>query len=395
MNEPLTARGGIQRSLLSIAAGLVIACVLIQASGFSAIAALSALWTGATGLQSGPALGPTDITIGSGHLNSFQLAQSLATVTPLLFCGLAVALGLRAGLFNIGAQGQMTVGALAAAAVGLIGASGGPGLPPLLHVPLAIAAGALAGGLWAAIAGLLKAWRGVHEVITTIMLNFVGLNLASYLVSHNLKDPHSQNLQTARMAASALLSPIVPHSDLTLGLALAIAAAVGTAFLISRTSTGFAIRAVGLSSEAAEAAGISTARTLVLTMALSGALAGVAGAVEAMGVHHRYVDKVAGSYGFDGIAVALLGGLGGGGAILSALFFGFLAKGSDAMQALTSVPAPVSVIVQAIVIMFVGIRTFGSRIAKAVTNRPDAPLGAAGATGRDSAAERSPTPNGG
>ena len=379
MNEPLTDRGAgilrLKRSLVSIGAGLLIACVLIQVSGYSAPAALGALWTGATGLQGGPASGPTDIAFGSGHLNTFQLAQSLSTVTPLLFCGLAVALGLRAGLFNIGAQGQMTVGALAAAAFGLIGVSSRGGLPPALHIPLTILVGALAGGLWGALAGQLKAWRGVHEVISTIMLNFVGLNFANYMVSHNLKDPHSQNLQTSRMAESALLSPIVAHSNLTVGLALAVLMAVATAFLISRTSPGFAIRAVGLSSEAAEAAGISTARTLVLTMFLSGALAGIAGAIEVMGVHHRYVDGVAGSYGFDGIAVALLGGLGGGGAILSALFFGLLASGSDAMQSLTSVPAPISVVVQAIVIMFVGIRYFGGGSRRSGKTPPSDPPG--------------------
>ena len=283
------------------------------------------------------------------------MAQSLATVTPLLFCGLAVGLGLRAGLFNIGAQGQMTVGALAAAAVGLIGAAGPGGIPPLLHVLMIIAAGALAGGVWGAIAGLLKAWRGVHEVISTIMLNFVGINVATYLVSHNLKDSGSQNLQTGRLAASGVLPPLVPHTNLTTGLILALLAAAAVSLFISRTRAGYAIRAVGLNAEAAEAAGIRTGRVLFGAMMLSGALAGVAGAIEVAGVHHRYVDGLAGSYGFDGIAVALLGGLGGG-AILSALFFGLLASGSDAMQALTSVPAPVSVVVQAIVIVFVGIR---------------------------------------
>jgi len=366
---------GFKQALISIAAGLVVACVLIQLSGYSAPFALSALWSGATGLQAGPATGPTDVALGSGHVNLFQLAQSLATVTPLLFCGLAVALGLRAGLFNIGAQGQLTVGALAAAAVGLIGAPEAAGSAPLhapaalrvlavacrlplVHIALTFLAGALAGAAWGAIAGALKAWRGVHEVITTIMLNFIGLDVANYLVTHSLRDPHSPNPETPRMAETAILRPLVAHSNLTAGLILALIAAAAVALFIARTSPGFAIRAVGLNNDAAEAAGISTARVLVLSMALAGALAGAAGAIEVMGVHHRYVEGVAGSYGFDGIAVALLGGVSGG-AILSALFFGLLAAGSDTMQAFTSVPAPVAVIVQATVIMFVGIRRFG------------------------------------
>ncbi len=355
-----TVYRGVGRSLLSIAVGLFIAGLLIQAAGFSPISAFSALWTGATGLQGGPAKRPTDIPLGTGHLDQFQLAQSLATVAPLLFCGLAVALALRAGLFNIGAQGQMTVGALAAAYVGLIGSSGGGRWLALLHLAAVIAAGALAGALWGALAGLLKAWRGVHEVISTIMLNFLGIDLVNYLVSHSLRDPHSQNLQTSRIASTAVLAPLVPHSNLTLGLALAICAAMFVRFLLARTSAGFVIRAVGLNPDAAQAAGVSTARTLVYSMALSGGLAGIAGALEVMSVHHRYVDGLAGTYGFDGIAVALLGGSGGG-AVLSALFFGLLASGSDAMQSMTSVPAPVSVVVQAVVILFVGMRRLGWR----------------------------------
>jgi len=370
LNEALAAKGGFRRAVFSIVLGLLIAGVLIQLSGFNALAAFAALWSGATGLQGGPALGPSDMALGSGHLNKFQLAQSLSTVTPLLLCGLSVALGLRAGLFNIGAQGQMTMGALAAAAVGLVGASEGRTLPPSVHIPLALCAGVAAGAGWGAIAGFLKAWRGVHEVITTIMLNFIGINIATYLVSHNLKDPHSANLQTSRMAPSALLQPLVPHSNLTVGLILAIVAAVAVTFLIARTSIGYTIRAVGSNSEAAEAAGISTQRTLILTMALSGGLAGLAGAIEAMGVHHRYVDGLAGSYGYDGIAVALLGGAGGAGAIFSALFFGLLASGSDAMQALTSVPAPVSTVVQAIVILCVGVRRLGFFRKSATTATP-------------------------
>ena len=349
-----SAKSRLIRSGISISLGLILAALLIQISGYNAIEAFSALWIGATGLQSGVASSsPTEVALGAGHLNLFLLAQSLARVTPLLFCGLAVALALRAGLFNIGAQGQMVVGALAGAAVGLAPTS----LPPALHVTLALAGGAAAGAFWGVIPGILKAWRGVHEVLSTIMLNFIGLNLVAYLVSHNLKDPNSQSLQTSQIAKSAWLEPLVAHSNLTIGLLIAVLFALALPFFLSRTPLGFQIRAVGLNPEAAKAAGISVEKTIAITMALSGALAGLAGAIEVAGIHHRYVDGVAGSYGFDGIAVALLGGAGGGGAILSALFFGFLSTGSDYMQSLTHVPAPVAVVVQAVVILFVGIKT--------------------------------------
>ena len=342
----------IAHSGLSIAAGLLLAALLIQISGYNASEAFSALWIGATGLQSGSPVSPSDIPVGAGHLNLFLLAQSLARATPLLFCGLAVAIGLRAGLFNIGAQGQMTVGAMAGAATGLAHLP----IPPVLHMILALMAGAFAGGVWGVIPGLLKAWRGVHEVLSTIMLNFIGINLVTYLASHNLRDPNSQNPQTAQIDHSLWLQPLVAHSNLTIGALIATACALATPFLLSRTPVGFQIRATGLNPDAAKASGISIPRTLAITMAISGALAGLAGAIEVIGIHHRYVDGVAGTYGFDGIAVALLGGAGGG-AILSALFFGFLSTGSDYMQSLTHVPAPVAVVVQAIVILFVGIKT--------------------------------------
>jgi ABC-type uncharacterized transport system permease subunit len=351
MKQRLLERSGMLRPVLSVAVGLILAAALMALSGYSPGEAFSALWTGATGLAAGPARGTHDLAFGSGHIALFQMAQSFSKMTPLLFCGLAVALGLRAGLFNIGAQGQMTFGALAAAAVGMR-----TGLPPLLHVPLTLAAGAIAGAAWGALPGLLKARRGVHEVISTIMLNFVALDIANYLVTHNMRDPNSQNPQTPEVAASAMLTPLIPHTALTIGLLLALLAALAVTLLIRYTALGYAIRAVGLGAEAARAAGIAVPRTLIVTMALSGALAGVAGAVEVMGVQHRYAQGIAASYGFDGIAVALLGGLGGIGVVLSALFFGGLASGSSYMESLTNVPAPISVIVQAVVIAFVGMR---------------------------------------
>ena len=363
MNSRLVQSGGWARPLVSIGVGLLLAAILMQLSGYDVRAAYSALWSGATGLESGHARGTNQVALGSLnlHVNLYQLAQSLSRVTPLLLAGLAIALGLRAGLFNIGAQGQMTVGALAAAWAGAWGtgagkAGGTGGLPPFVHVPLVLLAGAMAGGLWGALPGLLKAYRGVHEVIATIMLNYLGLNVVTYLVTHNLKDPKSSATQTALIAHSAWLSPWVAGSNLTAGFALALVLAVLVTFLVRRSALGYQIRAVGMGPEAARAAGIPVARVIVTTMFLSGALAGVAGAIEVMGVHHRYVEGVAGNYGFDGIAVALLGGLGGVAVTLSAFFFGFLAGGADYMETLTNVPNSIAVIVQALVILFVGIR---------------------------------------
>lgn len=372
------ARGaGWSRGLVSIVIGLALAALLVQLAGYNVAEAYTALWTGATGLESGPARYSNQLGFGPlpVHVNTFLLAQSLAKCTPLLLTGLSVAIGLRAGLFNIGAWGQMTLGALAAAVVGLWGNAKSGAPPGWLLMPLVLVAGAAVGALWSALAALLKTSRGVHEVLSTIMLNYIALDLANYLTTHSLKDPADQAPQTAQVASSALLPPLVAGSNLTLGLLLAIVAAGLVSLLIRRTSLGFRIRAVGLGADAAAAAGVPVARVMLTSMALSGALAGLAGAIEVLGVQHRFVQGIAASYGFDGISVALLGGLTGPGVALSALFFGALASGSAYMQLQSRVPDSVAVIVQAIVILCVGIRVLRrprptQNAAEPVTERP-------------------------
>lgn len=368
------------RPLLSVLIGLTLAGVIMQLSGYNVREAYAALWTGATGLEGGPAQRIGQVALGPLHLNKFLLAQSLAKTTPLLFTGLAIALGLRAGLFNIGAAGQMTCGALAAGVVGLWGNGTHSGIPPAIHISFILLAGAAAGMIWGALAGWLKAARGVHEVLSTIMLNYVAVNVATYLTTHNLKDPTEQSAQTATIPQALWLSPLVRGSNLTLGLLLALVCVGLVALLIHRTAPGFQIRTMGLGMEAGRAAGMPVMRTLILTMALSGGLAGLAGAVEVLGVQHRYLQGIAANYGFDGIAVALLGGLSGPAVVLSALFFGALASGSAYMESLTNVPDSISVIVQGIVILCVGIRVLrrpsqpsaGSRPGRAPNRTPEA-----------------------
>lgn len=355
------------RAALSVIAGLVLAGVLLKLSGYSPLERYQALAEGATGIRSGKPLNIADkgFYIGSwqGSFSPYTFAQTLATVSPLLFCGLAIALGLRGGLFNIGAQGQMTLGAMAAAFIGAIGANGSlepvaGSLPRWIHAPLVLLAGAAAGGLWGALAGFLKAKRGVHEVLSTIMLNYIALNLANYLAMHNLKDPNPANMaaQTGLIAKSAWLTPLIAQSNLTIGLLLAITAAIGMAFLLWRTALGYEIRAVGLGEEAARTAGIPVSKIVVQTMALSGALAGAAGALEVMGIHHRFVQGTAGDYGFDGIAAALLGGSHPLGIVLSASFFGALSNGANFMQIQTDTPKTIAVVVQAVIVLLVGLR---------------------------------------
>ncbi len=335
----------------------------MKVSGYNPVEAYAALFQGGTGLKPGAPVALTDLALGGWHLSLYDLAQTLSHVTPLVFTGLSVALGLRAGLFNIGAQGQMVVGAAAASAVGLWG--GGAFSPPL-HLFLTLGSATAAGALWGAFAGCLKAYRGVHEVISTIMLNYIALNLSFYLINHRLKDttPGSMTPQSPLLPLSSQLPPLVSGANLSAGVFLALAAAVLVSFLIRKTALGYEIRAVGLGSEAARANGISVEGITIKTMALCGGLAGLAGAVEVMGVQHRFVQGIASSYGYDGISVALLGGLSGVGVLLSGLFFGGLSNGASAMKLIADVPDAIAVIVQAVVVVFVGVRAQNSPLRK-------------------------------
>ncbi len=330
------------RPIASVLSGILIIVIFLAASGYNVGSAFSALWIGATGIQIAPI-----------SFQPYQLAQSLANATPLLFTGLSVAIGMKAGLFNIGAQGQLTFGAFATAVVGF----SFNGMPAIIHICLALGAGAIAGAIWGAIPALLKSARGVHEVISTIMLNYVASDITSYMVTHSLKDRGSQAPQTAAISKNIHLHPFVPGSLLNAGIFIALSVVALSSWFISRTSWGFRIRAVGESREAAETNGVPITATLLLAMALSGAAAGLAGAVMVLGQEHRFVKGMSGSYGFDGIAVALLGGNSGLGVTLSALFFGGLASGANNMQLLTNVPDSIATVVQAVVIFFAGVRS--------------------------------------
>jgi simple sugar transport system permease protein len=286
------------------------------------------------------------------------LLRSLAKSTPLLFSGLAVAVALRAGLFNIGAEGQLLVGGLAAAWAGFAV----KGLPIYIHLPLAMAAGAASGAAWAAVPGVLRAYRGAHEVIVTIMMNYVAIHFTHYLVNGPLRDTTTRQTATPSVLPTAQLWSLPGSAtNFSAGFFLALIAAAAVAFLLRRTALGFEIRAVGLGPDAARAAGISVPRTMVASMCLSGALAGLAGAVEVLGVHHRFLDQFSPGYGFDSIAVALLGNLNASGVTLAALLFGGLKSGANEMYTQTQIPIMLVGVIQSVVILAIGIRRFRRR----------------------------------
>lgn len=287
------------------------------------------------------------------------LAESLLNATPLIFTGLAVATGLIAGQFNIGVEGQLLVGALVAAWVGFSIS----GVPAPWHALLALLVGAGAGALWGWIPGLLKAWRGAHEVITTIMMNYLAIYLTQYLVTKVWKDPQSMSPQTPEALPSAWLPSLWGGTRLSIGLVIGLATALVLWYLLKRTVWGYETRAVGANVEAARASGVSVSRVIWGSMALSGAIAGLAGAVEVLGVHHRYYDQFSPGYGFDGIAVALLGNNHPVGVVIAALVLGAMKNGAVYMQSVTTpaVPREITLVVQAVVIFFLAAVRFRRR----------------------------------
>lgn len=318
-----------------IAAATVVAIVvavfsILAAGGYDTTRALSALWNGA---------------FGSAYA---VLSATLVRATPLLFGGLAVGLAFRAGILNIGVEGQLLAGATAAVAMGL--AVGG--LPRIIALPLALIAGASAGALWAGIAAWLKLRFGVLEVISTLMLNFVATYIVSWLVRGPLQEPSHAYPQTVQLPLSVQLPPLISGHRVHLGFVLAIALAVAAWWFLARTAPGFRVRALGAGRDAARSAGrIDALRTAAWVFLASGALAGLGGASEATGVTFALYEGISPGYGYSAIAVALLARLHPLVIILSALLFGALEAGAAAMQRDANVPSVLASVVEAMIVL--------------------------------------------
>jgi ABC-type uncharacterized transport system permease subunit len=278
------------------------------------------------------------------------LSESLTASVPLIFASLAVAVGFRCGLFNIGAEGQLLMGALGSVWVGYTIT----GLPWLLHVSLAILAGATAGAVWGGIPGYLKARTGAHEVITTIMMNWIAIRLTEWLINGPMERPGAA-AKTREILPTAYLPQFSsdPRVRFHLGFFLAIAAAAFVYWFLFKTTWGFEMRTVGANPSAAQYSGMSISRNFVIAMALSGALAGLAGTAQVLGVTHFLASGFSPGFGFDSIALALLGNSHPVGVVLAALLFGTLRAGAIKMQSQAMIPVDIIDILQALIIMFV------------------------------------------
>ncbi len=283
----------------------------------------------------------------------YPITETLRISTPYIFAGLAVALGFQGGLFNIGAEGQYFIAGLATVFLGysLVG------VPQLLHLPLALLAGMAGGALWAAIPGYLKAKTGAHEVITTIMLNYISFRFAEYMLDVGGPMARGDGRPVSpEILPSAYLPQFFPgriELRVNFGFFLALAAAWAVWWLLYKTTLGFEIRTVGKNPRAGRYAGINVPRSIVITMALSGALAGLSAATDILGVLRFMPNAFFSGYGFDAIALALLGKSHPVGVVLASLLFGALRAGARNMQGIARVPLDITSIIQGLIIVFI------------------------------------------
>ncbi|MQA02787.1 MAG: ABC transporter permease [Streptosporangiales bacterium] len=351
-------------TVLAFVCALVVAAVLIaigdpttrEAAGYffarpqdMFAAAFSAVGTAYSSLFYGAVFNP--ITAGSGfNAALYPLSETLVAATPLILAGLGFALAFRAGLFNIGGQGQLLIGTVLAGYIGFAWP-----LPPGLHLLLAVLGGLLGGALWGGIAGFLKARAGAHEVISTIMLNYVALNLLTFLLTIRpiQRPPYSQAI-SRNVLESAQFPPLLGSAlRVHAGFLLALLAAAAVWWLLNRSTTGFELRAVGANPVAARTAGMRVGRSYLIVMLLAGGLAGLAGSTQILGTNDAMTKDIGGEIGFDAITVALLGRAKPGGTVLAGLLFGALRAGGVQMQSSTGQSIDLVIVVQAVIVLFI------------------------------------------
>lgn len=345
----------VARYVFALAVALTVAVIVIKADSGDVHKALSSMWEGAFGahviVHQLPIAGTKySLLIPSGiHFDHAALATTLVRTGPLILTGLGVAIAFQARMWNIGGQGQFLLGALLACAIAT--RTSLDHAPRALLIPIMMLAGAFAGAIWAGIAAVLKALRNVPEVISTIMLNFVAIYLLSYLVNGPLQRADHSQPATEELGANATLPILVHETSLHAGLLLVVVAAVLVWVMLRWTRTGFSISVVGASPDAASLYGHNVLKTSVTAMVWSGALCGLAGAIELSGVLGNLPEGYAPDFGFTAVAVALLGRLQIGGVILSALLFGGLAAGGENMERSAGIGHELGFVVQAALLL--------------------------------------------
>lgn len=287
--------------------------------------------------------------------NIYNISEIFVKATPIILTGLAFTFAYRTGLFNIGADGQMFAGAIAAVYMGLKTGH----LSPIISIPLCLVAAIIAGAICGLIPGLLKGIFGSSEIIITIMLNYIAQYLVSYVVDKPLRETSGFYPQTDLIGENAFLPYIVPNTRLHIGFIIALILAGLVYLILWKTPFGYRLRAVGFNPDGAEYSGISIKKNIIISLVISGALAGVAGFTEINGIHHRLLDNFSRNVGFDGIAAALLGNTNPIGVVTASILLGMLQTGANAMQRGVGIPANIVSIIQALIILLV---LFGNKL---------------------------------
>lgn len=315
--------------VLAMIFSFLVAAVFILFMGESPIEAYEALFQGAFGSVS-------------------AIANTLSKSVPLMFTGLGIAFAMKAGLLNVGAEGQLYIGAFTSVVVALTF----PTLPGYVLLPIVIIMGCIGGMIWGGVVGFLKAKRGVNEVIVTIMMNYIAIFFTSYLVNGPFK---AQGMvpQTDIVPAGAMLTNLIPRTQLTVAIIIALVVIFLVYIFLNKTTFGYEIRAVGENSTAAEAGGINITKNIILTMAISGGIAALAGITEVLGKYGRFIDGFSPAYGFTGIAIAVLGKGHPIGTILTALLFGAMDAGSMRMNRVAGISSSMINVIQGLVILFI------------------------------------------
>lgn len=333
---------GLVTPLVAIVIAVLIGAVVMLVTDHSPLTAYGALFTGAFG-------------------STVDLSNTLANSIPLILSGLGVAIAFKAGLFNIGAEGQYWIGSMAAVWIGY----SVPGLPSIVHISLCILAAILAAGLWAGIVpGLAKAFVGAHEVITTMMMSYIAIFLSHYMLENGPMMQPGYTPQSPVILPSATLGKLVERTQLSWGLVIALGACLIVYWLLYKTTLGYRLRAVGLNPRAANYAGINVPFHMVLALFISGMLAGLAGAVQMLGVQQRLYDSFSSGYGFTAIVVALLANNNPFGVILASIFFAALSTGGQSMQLVSGVPANLTDVISGIIIFLVATKNIVQMIQK-------------------------------
>lgn len=317
--------------VLAVLIAIIIGTIIMLATGFNPITAYISLFIGAFG-------------------NIDNIANTLANAVPLIITGLGVAIAFNAGLFNIGAEGQYWIGAIAGVWVGY----NFNGLPWYIHIPFALIAAMIAGGLWGGIIpGFAKAYTGAHEVITTMMMSYVAIYFSHYLLEFGPMMQKGSIPQSPLIKNSAVIPTLIGGTQLSYGIFIAIAAALFVYWLLHKTVCGYEMRAVGFNQRASKYAGMNVPFNIVLSLCLSGMLAGLAGAVQILGVQHRLYDSFTSGYGYTAIVVSLLAKNNPIGVIFAALLFAALGTGSQYMQLSAQVPGQLADVLTGLIIFFV------------------------------------------